>query len=280
VAASHRPSLRTLVERALRDECSVERGTKILLAVSGGVDSTALLHVMASLRESFGFELHAHGVTHGLRQEAPLELDQAERLAHSLGVPFARTNVQIPKGANLQARARNERYAALRRAAQEVGAEWIATAHHADDRAETVLMRLMRGSGPTGLGVLAPRAGDLIRPLIRASRLDIVAHLERNQLIYSEDPSNRDPHYLRTRVRLELLPRLTLDAPGIVAHLNALADRMLEIAHENPLSSLELSRSQANELKRMLRHRQEGAEIALGAGWVMKLEKRKLRSSQ
>jgi tRNA(Ile)-lysidine synthase len=269
-----------LVERALRDECSVERGTKILLAVSGGVDSTALLHVMASLRESFGFELHAHGVNHGLRQEAPLELDQAERLAHSLGVPFARTNVQIPKGANLQARARNERYAALRRAAQEVGAEWIATAHHADDRAETVLMRLMRGSGPTGLGVLAPRAGDLIRPLIRASRLDIVAHLERNQLIYSEDPSNRDPHYLRTRVRLELLPRLTLDAPGIVAHLNALADRMLEIAHENPLSSLELSRSQANELKRMLRHRQEGAEIALGAGWVMKLEKRKLRSSQ
>src|SRR5512142_3181471 len=154
MSASHRPSLRTLVERSLRDECSVEHGATVLLAVSGGVDSTALLHVMASLRESFGFELHAHGVNHGLRPEAPLELDQAERIAASLGVRFDRTDLRIPKGGNLQARARQARYAALRQRAQTVGATWIATAHHANDRAETVLMRLMRGSGPTGLSVL------------------------------------------------------------------------------------------------------------------------------
>jgi tRNA(Ile)-lysidine synthase len=268
-----------LVERALRDECRVEPGEKVLLAVSGGVDSTALLHVMASLSESFGLELHAHGVNHGLRDEAPAELDQIERLATTLGVPFTRSNVQVPKGANLQARARNERYAALRRTALGLGARWIATAHHADDRAETVLIRLLRGSGPVGLGVLAPQKGDLIRPLIRASRLDILEHLERHQLQYSVDPSNRDPHYLRTRIRIDVLPMLIQESPGIVSHLNALADRMLELSGENPLSSLALSRSQADELKRMLRNRQDTAEIALSGGWVMKLEKRKLRSS-
>ena len=279
MSASHRPSLRTLVERSLRDECRVERGERVLLAVSGGVDSTALLHVMASLSDIFGLELHAHGVNHGLRSEAPAELDQVERLAATLGVPFTRSNVQVPKGANLQARARNERFCALRSRAQELGARWIATAHHADDRAETVLIRLMRGSGPVGLGVLAPQQGDLIRPLIRASRLDIIGHLERHQLPYSVDPSNRDPHYLRTRIRIDILPRLIHESPGIVSHLNALADRMLELAEENPLNTLALSRSQAEELKRMLRNRRDMAEIALGEGWVVKLEKRKVRSS-
>jgi tRNA(Ile)-lysidine synthase len=280
MSASHRPTLRTLAERSLRDECRVERGEKVLLAVSGGVDSTALLHVMASLSDSFGLELHAHGVDHGLRSEAPEELDQVERLATTLNVPFTRTNVQVPKGANLQARARNERFGALRHRALELGARWIATAHHADDRAETVLIRLMRGSGPVGLGVLGPQQGDLIRPLIRASRLDIIEHLERHQLPYSVDPSNCDPHYLRTRIRIDILPRLIHESPGIVDHLNALADRMLELAEDNPLNSLALSRSQAEELKHMLRNRRDMAEIALGEGWVVKLEKRKLRSSQ
>jgi tRNA(Ile)-lysidine synthase len=280
MSLSHRPSLRTLVERSLRDECRLERGAKVLLAVSGGGDSTALLHVMASLREQFGLELCAHGVDHGLRAEAPLELDQAQRLARSLDVSFDRTTLEIPRGANLQARARRGRYTALRAAAERLGAAWIATAHHADDRAETVLMRIMRGSGPAGLGVLAPKAGDLLRPLIRAGRVDILAHLERHHLPYSEDPSNRDPHYLRTRVRLKLLPQLAEDAPGIVSHLNALADRMLEISADNPLSSLGLSRPQADELKRMLRNRRQGAEIALGAGWVMTLQKRKLHVSE
>lgn len=279
MVATHQPTLTTLVERCLRDECQLHRGMKLLLAVSGGGDSTAMLHVMATLSASFGFELHAHGVDHGLRTEACLELDRAEHLSGTLRVPFTRTQLRVEKGSNLQARARDARYAALRAAAQAVGAALIATAHHADDRAETVLIRLMRGSGPLGLSVLAPRSGDLIHPLTRASRLDILAHLQRHNLPYSEDPSNRDEHYLRTRVRFEILPRLKQDAPGIIAHLNALADRMSELADSSPLNSLGLSRRQADDLKRMLRDRKELAEIALGQGWVLKLEKRKLRSS-
>jgi hypothetical protein len=83
---------------------------------------------------------------------------------------------------------------------------------------------------------------------------------------------------MRTRIRIDILPRLTHESPGIVSHLNALADRMLELAEGNPLNSLALSRSQAEELKHVLRNRRDMAEIALGEGWVVKLEKRKLRS--
>jgi tRNA(Ile)-lysidine synthase len=276
--ATHRPTLVTLVERALREECQLERGERILLAVSGGGDSMAMLHVMASLASVHGLDLCAHGVNHGLRPEAELELDEAERFAASLSVPFGRSNLQVPKGANLQARAREQRYDALRNVARGLGTCCIATAHHADDRAETVLMRLMRGSGPTGLGVLAPRTGDLIRPLIRASRMDIHEHLARHRIVHAEDPSNRDPSYLRTRIRLEFMPRLIAESPGIVQHLNSLADRMIELADGNPMNSLDFSRRQADELKRMLHARRDGAEISLGGGWVLKLEKRRIRS--
>jgi tRNA(Ile)-lysidine synthase len=279
MSATHRPTLTTLVERALRDECRLERGERVLLAVSGGGDSMAMLHVMASLASAHGLELHAHGVNHGLRQEAALELDEAERFAASLGVPFGRSNLQVPKGTNLQARAREQRYAALRSVARGLGSCCIATAHHADDRAETVLIRLMRGSGPTGLGVLAPRTGDLIHPLIRASRMDIGDHLARHGIAFAEDPSNRDPSYLRTRIRVELMPRLLAESPGIVQHLNSLADRMIEIVDDNPMNSLDFSRRQADVLKRMLQVRRDGAEIALGGGWVLKLEKRRIRSA-
>ncbi len=278
MSGTHRPSLTTLVERALRDECHLERGSKILLAISGGGDSMAMLHVMASLAPTHGLDLYAHGVNHGLRSEAQLELDQAERFAASLGVPFARSNLEVSKGANLQARARQERYAALRNVARGLDASCIATAHHADDRAETVLMRLMRGSGPRGLGVLAPRTADLIRPLIRASRFDIRDHLSRHQISYAEDPSNRDAAYLRTRIRFEHLPRLLTESPGIVQHLNSLADRMIELSDENPMKSFDFSRRQAEELKKVLRLRRDGAEIALGEGWVLKLQKRRIRN--
>src|SRR5689334_20768625 len=95
---SHPPTLIRLVERALRDECALRRGEKILVAVSGGGDSTALLHVLAFLAPKMGFSLVAHGVDHGLRPEAPAELDVAAACAKSLGVSFDRTSVDCPPG--------------------------------------------------------------------------------------------------------------------------------------------------------------------------------------
>jgi tRNA(Ile)-lysidine synthase len=221
---THPPTLITLARGALRDHGLVPRGTRVLVAVSGGPDSMALLHVLAMLRSRLAFGLFAHGVDHGLRSDAASELDLAERFARSLDVPFDRTRVFISPGGNLQARARSARWTALRAAASRAGADRIATGHHADDRAETVLIRLLRGTGSRGLGVLPPVDGDRIRPFFRARRADIDAHVSRHHVPHTVDPSNRDPRFLRTRVRHELLPLLERLSPRIVEHLCHLAD--------------------------------------------------------
>ncbi len=221
---THPPTLITLVRAAMRDHALATRGSTLLVAVSGGPDSMALLHVLAKLRERLAFGLFAHGVDHGLRAAAASELDRAEQFSRKLDVPFDRTRVMVHPGGNLQARARNARWAALKAAAERNSADRIATGHHADDRAETVLMRLLRGSHVGSLAVLAPRSGDRIRPLVHARRVDIDAHIARHAVPYAVDPSNADPRFLRARVRSEVLPILERLSPRIVEHLCALAD--------------------------------------------------------
>ena len=223
-SSSHPPTLLTLARRTVVDESLFAAGDRVLVAVSGGSDSTALLHVLARLRPKLGHELFAHGVDHQLRPEAKGELDRAEAMAKALEVPWSRSEVALVPGGNLQARARSARFKALRSAAAHVGASCIATGHHAEDRAETVLLRLLRGGSASGLAVLPPRHGDLIRPFIRARKRDIQAHLDRHKLAHASDPSNMDPRFLRVRVRHELLPLLQALSPGIVDHLNGLAD--------------------------------------------------------
>ena len=222
---SHPPTLITLARRTLLEECGPLAGRTVLAAVSGGGDSQAMLSVLARLARPLGYRLAAHGVDHGLRPEAGAELDKAEALAARLGVTFGRTRLTLARGGNLQARARDARYAALREVAAPDDA-LLATAHHADDRAETVLLRLLRGAGPRGLAVLAPRAQDVVRPLVRAGKRDVLLHLERHCLDFAEDPSNRDAAFLRVRVRHEALPLLEQLSPQIVRHLNALADAL------------------------------------------------------
>jgi tRNA(Ile)-lysidine synthase len=223
---THPPTLITLARAALHDHALVPRGGVVLAAVSGGPDSMALLHVLALLRRRGAFGLFAHGVDHGLRAEASAELDLAEAFARTLDVPFARTCVTVPAGGNLQARARVARWAALREAAARAGADRIATGHHADDRAETMLIRLLRGTRARGLGVLPPRDDDRIRPFYQARRADVLAHIVRHHLPSIVDPSNADPRFLRTRVRQEILPALERLSPRIVEHLCRLADEL------------------------------------------------------
>lgn len=226
MARSHPPTLITLVRRTLREECSLKPGQRLLVAVSGGTDSSALLHVLSGLRKELGVSVWAHGVDHGLRPQAPRELDVAERLANRLQVDFSRSRVAVRPGGNLQARAREARLEELETVRQARACDVTATAHHADDRAETVLIRLLRGASPAGLAAMPPRDGVRVFPMIRARRRDVVRHLERHRIAYCEDPSNNDRRFLRARVRHEILPLLESVSPGIVGHLNALADQL------------------------------------------------------
>lgn len=262
---SHPPTLITSARRTLLEECGPLASRCVLAAVSGGGDSQALLSVLARLAPKLGFRLLAHGVDHGLRPEAAAELDLAEALATKVGVPFGRTRLALSRGGNLQARAREARYAALRAVAAPHGA-LLATAHHADDRAETVLLRLLRGAGPRGLAVLPPRAQDVIRPLVRSGKRDVLLHLERHSLDFAEDPSNKDAAYLRVRVRHEALPLLEELSPQIVRHLNALADALAgsELPSVTGLAGLEnepeLNRAQ---LQQALRASRLGRSVAI-----------------
>lgn len=281
MAGSHPPTLITLVKRALREECGVQRGSRVLLALSGGGDSSALLHVLALLAKKQGFSLLAHGVDHGLRPEASRELDLAEAECARSGVTFSRTVLTLSAGGNLQARARDARRAALVAAAERAGADSIATAHHADDRAETVLLRLLRGAGPHGLAVLPARSGVWIRPQLRARKSDVLGHLDRHELRFSDDPSNRNPRFLRTRVRAELLPLLEQLSPQIVGHLCALADAIEPNATGAPALpeltdelgvALVLNRAQRQLVGRARAFGQRSARVSLANGRELSLD--------
>jgi tRNA(Ile)-lysidine synthase len=252
----------------------------VLVAVSGGPDSMALLDVLARLRTDGDFAIVAHGVDHGLRASAEGELDLAEGFAQTRDVLFTRSRLSVASGGNLQARARSARYAALREAADAAQCSLIATAHHADDRAETLLLRLLRGTGPRGLAVLPPIAGDRIRPFLRARRADIDDHLERHGIPFATDPSNRDPRFARTRVRQELLPLLERLSPKIVENLCSLADEMSEIEVRDEAAAgraiTTLPRRTRQSLAKMIRSRAPHSRVLLPGGLVAAFDQAKL----
>lgn len=265
---THPPTLITLARRALEGEIALPEGARVLAATSGGPDSMALLDVLASLREPLRFSLVAHGVDHGLRAEAAHELDVAEAHAKRIAVPFGRTRVRVAAGGSVQARAREARYEALERAKARARADVIATAHHAEDRAETVLIRLLRGAGASGLAVLPPSDGELIRPLIRATRRDVDLHLERHAVPFSRDPSNEDPRFLRTRVRREVLPLLRELDPAIVPHLCAVADDLAPL-REDGAGTYRVPRSARLALAALAQSKNSRAEVRLPGDLVV-----------
>jgi tRNA(Ile)-lysidine synthase len=275
---SHPPTLLSLIARTLDEECGDVQGKRVIVATSGGPDSQALLHALARSAERFRLTLFAHGVDHGLRPEAESELELAADLARSLGVSFSFSRVLVPSGGNLQARARAARYRALEDARKRVGAELCATAHHADDRAETVLLRLLRGTGVRGLGVLPARAGELLRPLIRARKSDVLAHISRHGLKHALDPSNQNRRFLRVRVRLELLPLLEEMSPRVVEHLNALADELNDTPPPLLVDALGapvvLGRAHLVAIRRLVEQRSRSGRVLLPGGKSVRFDRR------
>lgn len=207
-------------------------GDHVLVAVSGGPDSVALLSVLASLAPAKRLTLSALHLNYGLRGEESDEDERfVSRLCAELDVPLICERVDlsassgIRKAGSLQARARDVRYAALQRAAAALGASKIALGHTADDQAETLLMRMLRGSGAAGLAGIKPlRDAVYVRPLLDVSRAEILAYLDEKGLSYRTDSSNAKPVYLRNRIRQELLPLLKRFNPAVVGALTRQAD--------------------------------------------------------
>jgi tRNA(Ile)-lysidine synthase len=184
-----------------------------VVGLSGGADSVALTDALAMLRRRQGFRVVAAHLDHGLREGSADDAEFCAELCRKLDVPFRRGEADVRARAarergGLEQAARRERYAFLRRVRDEEKATAIAVAHTRDDQAETLLLRLLRGAGATGLAGMRPRKGDLLRPLLAVSRDEVLAHLRERGLAWREDPSNADPAHRRNRVRHELLPYL------------------------------------------------------------------------
>ncbi len=201
----------------------LSREPALLLAVSGGPDSTALLLMAAEWaagRESP--KLFAATVDHGFRAESAAEAEDVAALAARLGVAHATLVWEGDKpSARLQERAREARYGLLAAHAHAVGCGVVVTAHHLDDQAETVLMRLTRGSGISGLAGMAARSRrgdvDIARPLLMVPKAELIAICEARGVDYAHDPSNADPRFARPRLRAiaEALAAEGLDAPAL-----------------------------------------------------------------
>jgi tRNA(Ile)-lysidine synthase len=193
-----------------------EPGQTVLVACSGGPDSTCLLHALHALGRLFRIQVVAFHFDHHLRPDSADDATYVRRQAERLGVPAAfREAADRPrKGQSVEAWARMARYAALTQAAADLGAEVAALGHTADDQAETLLVGLFRGGGIDSLagmpavGSLPPRGFPAARPLLETSRAETVAFCRALRLRPRQDPMNRDPRFLRTPIRHEVLPFL------------------------------------------------------------------------
>lgn len=229
--------------RLTLDECGILPRHAVLAALSGGADSVVLLHLLcAARREGRIARVAAAHLHHGLRGAAADE-DAAfcAELCRRWDVPFlmGRADVRAAadeRGLSLEAAAREERYAFLRDAAHRLGADCVATGHHMDDQAETVLLHLLRGSGLAGLCGMRPRTGDIARPLLAERRAGIEAYAVENGLTWRTDLTNDSPDMLRNRVRHELLPLLVSLNPAAVERLASTAQLLRQ--DEAFLSSL------------------------------------------
>lgn len=197
---------------------------RVLVGLSAGPDSTALVAALAELRDAGHLaSVAALHVDHGLRAGGGEDAAAAKGTCERFGVAFESVRVVVG-GGNVQAQARRARYAALRAAATRAGANRIATGHTRSDQAETVLLRLLRGAGARGLGGIPPKRGAIVRPLIDRARGEGLAYLGELGLAWREDPSNATPRFARNRIRHEILPALRALAPAVERSLARTAD--------------------------------------------------------
>lgn len=236
LALAGRVSLKFMIKK-VRDTIKkyklISKNDKILIGVSGGPDSVTLLYLLNSLKKELKISLHIAHLDHKLRKDSIKDKDFVEKLAQKLKIPLtaAEINVQaLARHGSLEEICRNERLGFFFRVAKEIKADKIALGHNLDDQAETVLMRLLRGSGLYGLSAILPKRGiggyQLIRPLIGVTRREIEAFLKKKKIIPRRDASNLEEIYFRNKIRNKLFPLL---ARGYNKNIKAVLANMAEI---------------------------------------------------
>jgi tRNA(Ile)-lysidine synthase len=230
------------IQSAIETHALIPAGSHLLVGVSGGADSVAMLHALVALSEPLGFRISVAHLNHGIRSEAAEDCRFVKTLCQTLGVPFKEGQADVPAlaaapGVSLEMAARDARYQFFARAAEVLNADAVATAHTRDDQAETVLLKLCRGAGSSGLDGIARNtriAGlRVIRPLLDVSRADIERFLQKRNLAWRDDATNSDTTLKRNFIRHDVLPLLE-------QHLNpkvkeALARTAVILTGENAL---------------------------------------------
>lgn len=216
-----RGDLLSAIRRFIDDHDLLTNGDTVIVALSGGADSVALLHILISLKEEYDLDIHAAHFNHGIRGE---EADRDEAFVSALcekrGIPLRLKREDIPRIAaenneSVELCGRRLRYRFFEELACELEGAKIATAHHGDDNAETVLWHLTRGAGLAGLSGIPVRRGNIIRPLLCCSREDIEAYCREQKLDYVTDSTNLSDDYTRNRLRHQVMPVLRELNPNI-----------------------------------------------------------------
>ena len=194
----------------------------VLVAVSGGPDSLALLDLLAASPAAAGLRLEVAHIDHGIQPNSAAVAERVKSIVGRYAVPCHLRSLALGPQAS-ETTARHRRYEALAQIARETGAGLVLTAHHQDDQVETVLMRVLKGSGPAGLAGIASRRGGLVRPLLPFGRAELGAHVAAAGLEAWDDPANHDPRHLRSWLRAAVLPLLRERIPDVDHRLLALA---------------------------------------------------------
>lgn len=236
----HANNLHLAVGHALSTHCDVLTGDRILIGVSGGADSTALLHILANLarKPHWELDLHVIHVNHHLRTQADSDQAFVESLCASLKIPCHTRDIHpADQPGNLESNARDLRYKAILNLASEIDTDHIATAHHADDQLETLLMRLIRGTSIQGLcGIRWKRTCEksqlpIIRPLLRTQKTDLTQYLNGLDHGWVEDATNQDTTRLRARLRHHILPELREIRPDVAEKFTDAAETAAAAHH-------------------------------------------------
>lgn len=207
-------------------------GAAVLCAVSGGADSMCLLHRLSKLAPTEGFSVVCAHFDHRLRgEESKRDAEFVQAWCARHGIPFFCGNADVAaeaaqRGRGIEETARTLRYEFLERTARQLGAARIATAHTANDNAETVLLHLVRGAGLSGLTGIPPRRGDIVRPLLTTTRAEVEAYCARHGVDYMQDSTNADERYTRNFLRRQVMPLLEQMNPQAVENLSAAAGRL------------------------------------------------------